>query len=56
MSRLYTKRVARNKDTGFPILDKEEILIDRSLAIAISAGAVFTAVFAAWRQQRGKRK
>lgn len=55
-NRFCRKQVARNKETGFPILNKEECRLSDSFYAAIAAGAVFTTIVATWRQQRGKRK
>lgn len=55
-NKFFRKQVARHKETGFPIVDKEECSLNNSLVVAIAAGATLTTIIAAWRQQRGKRK
>lgn len=55
-NRFCRKQIARNRETGFPILNKEECRLSGGLIAAVAAGAVFTTIVAAWRQQRGKRK
>jgi hypothetical protein len=46
---LFKKSVSRNKETGFPIPHKEDLIINRSALVMVITCVVFTALIF-WRK------